>query len=44
LDNKNCHFEESEDMNMMDVDITNEEEQLVEGIFESRLMEIHCFV
>jgi len=32
LDNKDCNFEESEDIGMMDVDSTNEEEEVVEGV------------
>jgi len=35
LDNKNCNFEELEDIYMMDVDISNEEDELVEGVIES---------
>jgi len=38
MDNKNCSFEESEDIVMMDVDSTNEEEEMVEGVIESRLI------
>jgi len=36
MDNTNCNFVESEDIDMMDVDITNDKEEMVEGVIESR--------
>ena len=38
MDNKNCSYDESEDIDMMDVDITNEHDAVEEGIIESRLI------